>query len=107
MKYYFIQVTSDEKKPDEVVFGKRLLLNIYEDRYSSYGSIKETVVKSDTNIHITVCKIDNQQGPTIYNTGNSTQYSVVTSKWEKNLKNGYMYMYNRIIMLSTETNTIL
>ena len=31
----------------------------------------------DEHTDITVHKIDNQQGPTLYSTGNSTQYSVI------------------------------
>ena len=34
--------------------------------------------KTRINIHTAIYKIDNQQGPTVYSTGNSTQYSVMT-----------------------------
>ena len=37
----------------------------------------------------------------LYSIGNFTKYSVITI-WEKNLeRNGYMYMYNWIILLYT------
>jgi len=39
-------------------------------------------------------KIANLRGYSVYSTGNSTQYSVMTT-WEKNLKKSVsMYMYN-------------
>ena len=43
-------------------------------------------------------KIDNQQQPTIYSTGNSTQYSVITSM-EKESEKEYMHMYNWITVV--------
>ena len=32
----------------------------------------------DGHVHTAIFKIDNQQGPTVYSTGNSAQYSVIT-----------------------------
>ena len=32
----------------------------------------------DWHVRTAICKIDNQQGPTVYSTGNSAQYSVIT-----------------------------
>ena len=47
----------------------------------------------DEHTHATTCKRENQQGPT-GNTGNFTQYSVITCMRKDSEKNEYMYMYN-------------
>jgi len=47
----------------------------------------------DEHTHATTCKRENQQGPT-GNTGNFTQYSVITYMRKDSEKNEYMYMSN-------------
>ena len=57
-------------------------------------------------VHTAMFKMDNQQGP-VYSTGNFAQYSVITYKWEKNLKNNrYIYITEPLCYIP-ETNTLL
>ena len=45
----------------------------------------------DSNIHTTIYKIDNQQGP-LYSPGNYIQYLVITYNGKESKKE-YIYMY--------------
>ena len=52
-------------------------------------------------MHTVVYGITGQQGPAIYSTGNSIQYSVMIYMGKESEREWYVYMYNWIILLYT------
>lgn len=70
----------------------------YQRKKDKWGRDKLRVW--DWHANTTIYKIDNRQGPT-RDTGNTTQYSIVTNAGKETEEKGQVYTYSWIILLHT------
>ena len=90
-KYHMISLTCGIQKRDtnELIYKTETVLQISKTNLMVTKGDREGRDKSgawDEHTHTTIYKIDNQQGHTVYSTGNSTQYSVITFKRKESKK---------------------
>ena len=91
---YKIKVTKGEEEAD---IYQEFEINIYTLIHPLQAESLLTEPLGKPNIHTTIYKLDNQQGPTVYSTGNSTQYLAIAydgKESEKKFSDPVIYVYN-------------